>query len=97
MSPKCVDISELFSELQLTSNDDPAATADIEQRIAQLRHSLEQLPPKMSATLLLHRYAGFSIEEIGKRLGVSRPTAKKYLARALSHCRAAETAAEGSR
>jgi DNA-directed RNA polymerase specialized sigma24 family protein len=39
---------------------------------------------------MLHRFAGFSIEEIGKQLGVSRPTAKKYLARALTHCRAAE-------
>ena len=39
---------------------------------------------------MLHRFAGFSIEEIGQQLGVSRPTAKKYLARALTHCRAAE-------
>jgi RNA polymerase sigma factor (sigma-70 family) len=93
MTPVTVDISELFSELQLTSNDDPAARVDVAQRIEHLEHSLKQLPPKISTTLMLHRYAGFSIEEIGQQLGVSRPTAKKYLARALTHCRDAEEGA----
>jgi RNA polymerase sigma factor (sigma-70 family) len=90
MTPVSVDISELFSELQLTSTDDPAANVDVAQRIKKLEHSLKQLPPKISTTLMLHRYAGFSIEEIGQQLGVSRPTAKTYLARALAHCRDAE-------
>jgi RNA polymerase sigma factor (sigma-70 family) len=90
MTPVSVDISELFSELQLMSTDDPAANVDVAQRIKHLEHSLKQLPPKISTTLMLHRYAGFSIEEIGRQLGVSRPTAKKYLARALTHCRDAE-------
>jgi RNA polymerase sigma factor (sigma-70 family) len=90
MNPVTVDISELFSELQLTSTDDPAASVDVQQRIEHLRYSLAQLPPKISTTLMLHRFAGFSIEEIGRQLGVSRPTAKKYLARALTHCRDAE-------
>ena len=89
-TPICVDISDLFSELQLTSRDDPAAKADISQRLEHLERTLKQLPPKMSTTLMLHRFAGFSIEEIGKQLGISRPTAKKYLARALAHCRDAE-------
>jgi RNA polymerase sigma-19 factor, ECF subfamily len=93
MTPVSVDISELFSELQLISNDDPAASVYLEQRLEHLQCSLKQLPPKVSTTLMLHRFAGFSIEEIGKHLGVSRPTAKKYLARALIHCRAAETGA----
>lgn len=86
-APICVDISDLFCELQLTSADDPAAKADVSQRLEHLERLLKQLPPKMSTTLILHRFAGFSIEEIGERLGVSRPTAKKYLARALTHCR----------
>jgi RNA polymerase sigma factor (sigma-70 family) len=89
-TPVSVDISDLFGELQLTSGDDPAAKADIAQRLEHLERSLKELPPKMSTTLMLHRFAGFSIEEIGEQLGVSRPTAKKYLARALTHCRDAE-------
>jgi RNA polymerase sigma factor (sigma-70 family) len=88
-SPNCVDISDLFSELQLASGDDPAAKADVSQRLEHLERLLRQLPPKMATTLMLHRFAGFSIQEIGERLGVSRPTAKKYLARALTHCREA--------
>src|SRR6202451_1417691 len=47
MTPVTVDISELFAELQLTSNDDPAACADIAQRIEQLEFSLKKLPPKV--------------------------------------------------
>jgi RNA polymerase sigma-70 factor (ECF subfamily) len=89
-TPNCVDIADLFSELQLTSGDDPAAKADVSQRLEHLERLLKQLPAKMSTTLILHRFAGFSIQEIGERLGVSRPTAKKYLARALTHCRDAE-------
>jgi RNA polymerase sigma factor (sigma-70 family) len=89
-TPICVDISELFSELQLTSGDDPAAKADVAQRLEHLERVLKQLPPKISTTLMLHRFAGYSIEEIGAQLGVARATAKKYLARALTHCRDAE-------
>ena len=94
MTPVSVDISELFSELQLISNDDPAASVYLEQRLEHLQCSLKQLPPKVSTTLMLHRFAGLSIEEIGVHLGVSRPTAKKYLARALSFVRDAELQAD---
>lgn len=86
-TPPSVDISELFSDLELTSCDDPVSKSDIAQRIEQLERSLKELSPKVSTTLMLHRFAGFSIEEIAERLGVARPTAKKYLARALAHVR----------
>ena len=82
-----IDISEVFAELQLTSDDDPMARADAQQRLEQLNRSLAKLPSKVSSTLLLHRFGGLSIEEIGRELGVSRPAAKKYLSRALAHCR----------
>lgn len=86
-APKAVEITEVLAELQLTSPDDPSDNAEIRQRLKSLQHALDQLPPKLSTTLLLHRFAGFSIEEIGEQLGVARPTAKKYLAKALLHCR----------
>lgn len=85
--PASVDITEMFTELQLMSNDDPTARVETQQRLEELERALAQLPPRVSTTLLLHRFAGFSIEEIGKQLGVARPTAKKYLAQALMHCR----------
>jgi RNA polymerase sigma factor (sigma-70 family) len=86
-TPTSIDISTVFAELQLTSDDDPLARVDAQQRLSEIERVLAQLPPKVSATLLLHRFAGLSIEEIGQRLGVSRPTAKKYLAKALIQCR----------
>jgi RNA polymerase sigma factor (sigma-70 family) len=92
-TPPSVDISELFTELDLASNDDPASKADVAQRIERLERLLKELPPKVSTTLMLHRFAGFSIEEIGQHLGVARPTAKKYLARALTHVRDAREGA----
>jgi RNA polymerase sigma-70 factor (ECF subfamily) len=91
-TPVSVDIADLFSELQLTSPDDPALRASVQQRLEHLQRSLRELPPKVASALILHRFAGFSIEEIGQQLGVARPTAKKYLARALTHVRDAEDA-----
>jgi RNA polymerase sigma factor (sigma-70 family) len=85
--PKGVDVSELVAELQLASLDDPVAYVETQQRLRHLQGALDQLPPKLATALLLHRFAGLSIEEIGDRLGVARVTAKKYLAQALLHCR----------
>jgi len=78
-----------FSELQLSSNEDPSSQADVAQRLEHLQHSLAQLPPKISTTLMLPSVCRFSIEEIGEQLGVSRRTARKYLACALTICREA--------
>lgn len=86
-TPTSIDISELFAELQLTSDDDPAARAEGQEKLKELERTLATMPAKMSTTLLLHRFAGLSIEECGRHLGVSRPAAKKYLARALVYCR----------
>jgi RNA polymerase sigma factor (sigma-70 family) len=86
-TPRSIDITELLSDLQLTATDDPSASAELQQRLDAIQRALDELPTRHSTALLLHRYAGFSIEEIGERLGVARVTAKKYLAQALLHCR----------
>jgi len=85
--PVSVDIAEVFSELQTLSGDDPESQAEKAQLIEELEGALAELPPRVSTTLLLHRLGGYSVEEIGKQLGVSRSSAKHYLARALLHCR----------
>lgn len=87
-APPVVNIREVFPELQMAS-DDPVAQAEVSQRLRNLKRALDQLPPKLATTLLLHRFDGYSIEEIAVRLGVARITAAKYLAQALIHCRAA--------
>jgi len=86
-APAAVDITEVFPELQISANDDPLERAEIALRMKHLRQALEQLPPRLATTLLLHRFDGFSIEEIAAQLGVARITAAKYLAQALVHCR----------
>jgi RNA polymerase sigma-70 factor (ECF subfamily) len=93
-APATIDIAAVLTELQLISDDDPVAHADSQQRLEEVQRALAELPSRISTTLLLHRFAGLSIEEIGRRLGVARPTAKKYLARALAHCR--DVTEEGS-
>jgi RNA polymerase sigma factor (sigma-70 family) len=85
--PVSVDISEVFSELRTASGDDPADQAAHSERIAELERMLERMPPRLAAALVLHRVAGYSVQEVGDELGVSRETAKKYLARALEHTR----------
>ena len=84
--PASVDIEGVFGEIPV-STDDPVRQADTRQRIESLKAALLKLPPSYAAALILHRFAGLSIEEIGKELGVARPTAKKYISRALLYCR----------
>lgn len=93
-APKSVNIAEIFSELQLTSGDDPARALATDQRMQILLKAMKELPPKISTTLWLHRFAGQSLEEIAQHLGVSRPSAKLYLARALRYVKDADERAD---
>lgn len=85
--PPLLDIEDLVNELQSVAEDDPAAQAETQQRIVALESALSKLSAKAHATLVLHRRDGFSLDEIGEQLGVSRSMAKKYLTQALTHCR----------
>ena len=58
-----------------------------QQRLVMVERTLAALPPKVATTLLLHRHAGLSVDEIAAELGVSRAAVKKYLAKALAECR----------
>lgn len=92
--PAAINIDEMCAELRTGEGDDPSAQADTQLRIDRLQQALSQLPPMEKSALLLHRFAGLSIEEIGREIGVARPTAKKYLAKALVHCRHLRAGAE---
>jgi RNA polymerase sigma factor (sigma-70 family) len=85
--PVSVDIAEVFSELRTAETDDPSDHVAHSQRIAELERMLARMPSRIAAALVLHRIAGYSVQEVGDELGVSRETAKKYLARALEQCR----------
>jgi RNA polymerase sigma-70 factor (ECF subfamily) len=85
--PVSVDITDMVSELRTASSDDPPDQAAQAQRIDELERILGHLPVRLATALVLHRVAGYSVQEVGDELGVSRETAKKYLARAVEHCR----------
>jgi RNA polymerase sigma factor (sigma-70 family) len=85
--PVEVDISQVFFELQALPSEDPPTQAAQTQRLEELQRVLAMLPQRVATALVLHRIAGYSVQEVGNQLGVSRETVKKYLARALLHCR----------
>jgi RNA polymerase sigma factor (sigma-70 family) len=87
MSPDCVDLVDVESQLQADAQTDPAVQAETEQTFEELGRSLQKLSPKAYATLILSRCEGLPLQQIGERLGVSRDQVKKYLARALLHMR----------
>jgi RNA polymerase sigma-70 factor (ECF subfamily) len=86
-APEAVEITALINELESAPQDDPAAQAEMQQQLRNLQGALQQLPVKAQAVLLLHRRDGYSLEEIGVKLGFSRANAAKYLSKALLHCR----------
>ena len=85
--PEAVEITALIDEMESAPESDPATQAETQQALEELQGALSQLSPKAQAVLLLHRRDGYSLEEIGTRLGISRPMAAKYLGKALLHCR----------
>lgn len=85
--PLSLDIAEVFSELKTPASEDPVDQAMHGQRLAALEHVLSSLPTRVATSLILHRVAGYSVQEVADQLGVSRETAKKYLSRAVEHCR----------
>jgi RNA polymerase sigma factor (sigma-70 family) len=66
---------------------EPGERLNIER---QLESVLDQLPPLYAAILLMKKRDGKSVEEIAKELNISIHTVKKYLFRAIAHCRAAK-------
>jgi RNA polymerase sigma factor (sigma-70 family) len=94
--PVSVDIAEVFSALRTPSSEEPPDQVAHAQRLDELERILAVLPARVATALVLHRIAGYSVQEVGDELGVSRETAKKYLARAVEHCRN-QRAAESAR
>ena len=85
--PEAVEISTLINEMESAPESDPALQVERQQQLEGLQLVLQELSPKAQAVLILHRRDGYSLEEIGVQLGVSRAMAAKYLGKALHHCR----------
>jgi RNA polymerase sigma-70 factor (ECF subfamily) len=85
--PETVDVMEALVDSESHSEADPTDLLDARQRLADMDALLQQLPRNAYATFVLSRRYGYSLEEIAEKLGVSRGMVKKYLARAVAHCR----------
>jgi len=77
----------VLAEVENVPENDPATEVEAQLRVEELERALGQLSPRVQAALILHRRDGLSLEEIAVRFGVSRSMVKKYLAKALRHCR----------
>ena len=82
-----VELTTVLSELPAVTEVDPALEVSAQQCLEDLNRALKQLAPKVQAAFLLHRRDGLSIDEIGKRLNLSRAMVKKNIVRALVHFR----------
>ena len=81
---------EALSEATTSPSNDPPAQAELHQRLDHFERSLDELPPRVAMAFIMHRLGGHSIEHIAAELQIAQITVKKYLAKALVHCRQAE-------
>jgi RNA polymerase sigma-70 factor (ECF subfamily) len=86
-TPPSVELTQMFDIASTTSEMDPVLATDAAQCVELLQGAMEELSPKVRATFLLHRRDGLSLNDIGTRLGISRPMVKKNLMKALLHFR----------
>jgi RNA polymerase sigma factor (sigma-70 family) len=86
-TPEAVEMTDLLAEMESYVEEDATTSLDLRQRLERLDRALKEISPRAYATFVLHRRYGFTLEEIGAQLGVSRPMVKKYLASAVAHCR----------
>jgi RNA polymerase sigma factor (sigma-70 family) len=82
-----LDIEEPAVQEQLADLPGFGALLDTEARVKRLRQVLKELPTKCQAAVALQYWQGLSYEEIGRQLDISPHMVKKYLSRALAHCR----------
>lgn len=86
-TPTSIELSQMLGAPGASHDADPSLALEAQQCLELLQGGLDELSPKMRATFMLHRRDGLSIDEIGAKLGISRPMVKKYLMKALIQLR----------
>jgi RNA polymerase sigma factor (sigma-70 family) len=86
-TPDSVDITDPVVDNRLAVESDPGIQRDLEEQMKGMQRALQELAPSTQACLLLHCRDGWTLEEIGTHLGVSRSMVKKHIAKAVLHCR----------
>jgi RNA polymerase sigma factor (sigma-70 family) len=77
---------ELFTEL--TENRTPERQLSGEQTLRHLGALIERMPPKCREAFVLNQIQGLDAATIARRLGITDSMVRKYVVRALLHCRA---------
>jgi RNA polymerase sigma-19 factor, ECF subfamily len=86
-----IDITEAMPELTLPAGEEPPAKVEDSRRLERFQKEiLERLPRRVGAALVLHRIHGYTVQETADRMGITRETAKQYLADAAKRCRKTE-------
>jgi RNA polymerase sigma-70 factor (ECF subfamily) len=85
--PPSVELTRMLNPPCAAPDSDPVLGVDAQECLEKLQGTLDRLSPKVRATFMLHRRDGLSFDEIGVRLGITRPMVKKYLMRALMQFR----------
>ncbi len=75
---------------------DPARALEGRQAIDAVLAALDELSRNVRDAFLLHRFYGYSHEEVAARLGISRSTVEKHIMKAWRHLVARLGAAPGS-
>jgi RNA polymerase sigma factor (sigma-70 family) len=77
---------QLFTEL--TENRTPERQLSGEQTLRHLGALIESMPPKCRESFVMNQIHGLDAATIARRLGITDSMVRKYVVRALLHCRA---------
>jgi RNA polymerase sigma factor (sigma-70 family) len=77
---------QLFTEL--TENRTPERQLSGEQTLRHLGVLIENMPPKCRESFVMNQIQGLDAATIAHRLGITDSMVRKYVVRALLHCRA---------
>jgi RNA polymerase sigma factor (sigma-70 family) len=81
------DAGDPSIERELSNWPDMDTELDAPHRRQELQAALDELSPKCRAALIMQYRDGLTYQQIGEHLGVSANMVKKYLSKALGHCR----------
>jgi len=76
---------QLFMEL--AENRTPEREVAAEQTLHLLEHLIEAMPPKCRESFVMNQIHGLDAAVIAARLGITGSMVRKYVVRALLHCR----------
>ena len=87
------DVSALSEQLPCPASPCPEKQLIDSERLALVETVMSGMTPRRQIALRLHRYEGFSYEEIARRLSISPTAVKKHVARGVAEiaARLAET------